>query len=44
LQKAILSNGGEVFQIIGDAFCAAFLTVLSAVTAAVTAQQELHRE
>ena len=44
LQKAILSNGGEVFQIIGDAFCAAFLTVFSAVTAAVTAQQELHRE
>ena len=44
LQEAITSNGGAVFQIIGDAFCAAFPTVLSAVSAAVSAQQELHRE
>src|SRR5919109_4357099 len=44
LQKAIVANGGEVFQIIGDAFCAAFPTVLSAISASVAAQQELHRE
>jgi predicted ATPase/class 3 adenylate cyclase/DNA-binding XRE family transcriptional regulator len=44
LQEAIVSNGGEVFQIIGDAFCAAFPTVLSAVSSAVISQQELHRE
>jgi len=44
LQKTITSNGGEVFQIVGDAFCAAFPTVQSALSAAVTAQQELHRE
>jgi transcriptional regulator with XRE-family HTH domain len=44
LQAAIESNAGVVFQIIGDAFCAAFPTVLSAVSAAVTAQQELYRE
>lgn len=44
LQEASTSNGGTVFQIIGDAFCAAFPTVLSAVSAAVTAQRELHQE
>src|SRR5215207_7539902 len=44
LQEAILANGGAVFQIVGDAFCVAFPTVLAAVSAAVTAQQELHRE
>jgi predicted ATPase/class 3 adenylate cyclase/DNA-binding XRE family transcriptional regulator len=44
LQEAITYNGGAVFQIVGDAFCAAFPTVLSAVSAAITAQQELHRE
>ena len=44
LQEAITSNGGAVFQIVGDAFCAAFPTVLSAVSAAISAQQELHRE
>ena len=44
LQDAISANGGEVFQIIGDAFCAAFRTVLSAISAAVTAQKELHEE
>src|SRR6266508_236709 len=44
LQGAIKSNGGLVFQIIGDAFCAAFPTALSAISAAVTAQQELHQE
>jgi predicted ATPase/class 3 adenylate cyclase/DNA-binding XRE family transcriptional regulator len=44
LQGAIESNGGLVFQIIGDAFCAAFPTAFSAISAAVTAQQELHQE
>ena len=44
LQEAIVSNGGTVFQIVGDGFCAAFPTVLSAISAAITAQQELHRE
>jgi predicted ATPase/class 3 adenylate cyclase len=44
LQEAIVPNGGDVFQIVGDAFCAAFPTVLSAISAAVTAQQELYRE
>jgi len=44
LQEAITSNGGSVFQIVGDAFCAAFPTVLSAVSAAVNAQRELHKE
>ena len=44
LQEAIVSKGGTVFQIMGDAFCAAFRTVRSALSAAVTAQQELYRE
>jgi predicted ATPase/class 3 adenylate cyclase/DNA-binding XRE family transcriptional regulator len=44
LQEAIVSNSGTVFQIVGDAFCAAFPTVLSAVSAAITAQQVLYRE
>ena len=43
LQEAITSNGGAVFQIVGDAFCAAFLTVPSALSAAVTAQRELYQ-
>jgi len=44
LQEAITSNGGEVFQIIGDAFCAVFTTAPSALSAAVTAQRGLHQE
>jgi predicted ATPase/class 3 adenylate cyclase/DNA-binding XRE family transcriptional regulator len=44
LQEAITSNGGTVFQIVGDAFCAAFLTVASAISAALTAQSELYQE
>ena len=44
LREAITSNGGTVFQIIGDAFCAAFPTVLSAVSAAMTAQREFFGE
>ena len=44
LNAAITSNGGEVFQIVGDAFCAAFPTVPGAISAAVKAQQELYQE
>ena len=44
LQEAIESNDGEVFQIIGDAFCAAFASPPSAISAAVTAQRELYQE
>jgi predicted ATPase/class 3 adenylate cyclase/DNA-binding XRE family transcriptional regulator len=44
LQEAIPSNGGSVFQIIGDAFCAVFPTAPSAIAAAVTAQHGLHQE
>jgi len=44
LQEAISSNGGIAFQIVGDAFCAAFPTASSAISAALTAQQNLHLE
>ena len=44
LQEAISSNGGNVFQIVGDAFCAAFPTASSAISAALTAQRALHQE
>jgi class 3 adenylate cyclase len=41
LRRAIESHGGYVFQVIGDAFCAAFGTAGDAVLAAVEAQREL---
>jgi class 3 adenylate cyclase len=44
LQEAITSNGGAVFQIVGDAFCSAFPIALPAISAAVTAQRELDHE
>jgi predicted ATPase/class 3 adenylate cyclase/DNA-binding XRE family transcriptional regulator len=44
LDEAISSNGGEVFQIVGDAFCAAFPTAPTAISAAVKAQCELYKE
>ena len=44
LQEAISSNGGNAFQIVGDAFCAVFPTASSAVSAAVTAQRTLYQE
>ncbi len=44
LQEAITSNGGEVFQIIGDAFCAAFPTAASAIFAAATSQRGFDQE
>jgi len=44
LQQAIESHGGYVFQIVGDAFCAAFQTASNAVTAARAAQRALAGE
>jgi predicted ATPase/class 3 adenylate cyclase len=44
LQHAIESLGGYVFQIVGDAFCAAFHTASDGVTAALTAQRALTAE
>ena len=41
LRSAIESHGGYVFQVIGDAFCAAFSTAADAVLAAVESQREL---
>src|SRR5512143_957771 len=44
LQQAIESNNGYVFQVIGDAFCAAFDTAGDAIRAAVKIQFDLHAE
>jgi predicted ATPase/class 3 adenylate cyclase len=44
LRQAIETQNGYVFQIIGDAFCAAFHTAPDAFKAALTAQQALVRE
>lgn len=44
LRTAVESHQGNVFQVIGDAFCAAFLTAGDALRAAVQAQSELHGE
>jgi predicted ATPase/class 3 adenylate cyclase len=44
LRIAIESNGGYVFQIVGDAFCAAFHTVTASVSAALAAQHALTGE
>jgi DNA-binding NarL/FixJ family response regulator/class 3 adenylate cyclase len=44
LREAIESNNGYVFQVIGDAFCAAFHTAGDAVRAAVKSQLDLHAE
>ena len=41
LKVAIESNGGYVFQIVGDAFCAAFHTAAAGVGAALAAQHAL---
>ncbi len=41
LHGAIEANGGYVFQIIGDAFCAAFRTGSESVAAALAAQRAL---
>src|SRR5574341_898469 len=44
LRKSIESNHGYVFQIVGDAFCAAFYKAGDALKAAYRAQQELQAE
>ncbi len=44
LREAIENNNGFVFQIIGDAFCAAFYKAGEALKAAVKTQQELQNE
>lgn len=44
LQAAIEAHNGYVFQIVGDAFCAAFHTSLDALNAAVHAQRMLWSE
>ena len=44
LRESIETNNGYVFQVVGDAFCAAFPTAADAVRAAVQAQLELHAE
>ena len=43
LQKSIEASHGYVFQIIGDAFCAAFHTATDALHAALAAQQDLQQ-
>ncbi len=44
LQETIDAKGGEVFQIVGDAFCAVFPSPISAISAAVIAQHKLYHE
>jgi predicted ATPase/class 3 adenylate cyclase len=44
LQSAIESHNGYVFQIIGDAFCAAFHTAGDALRAAAKSQMDLYNE
>jgi len=44
LQEAIESNNGFIFQIIGDAFCAAFHKAADALHASVKAQKDLQNE
>jgi len=44
LQQAIGAQAGYVFQIVGDAFCAAFSTPAAALSAALAAQRALQAE
>jgi DNA-binding NarL/FixJ family response regulator/class 3 adenylate cyclase len=44
LREAIESNHGYVFQVIGDAFCAAFHTAGDAIRAALKCQMDLQSE
>jgi predicted ATPase/class 3 adenylate cyclase len=44
LREAIEANQGYVFQVIGDAFCAAFHTAEDALQTAVKSQIDLHSE
>jgi class 3 adenylate cyclase len=42
LRASIETNGGHVFNAVGDAFCAAFATASAGLAAAVAAQRSLH--
>jgi predicted ATPase/class 3 adenylate cyclase len=44
LKTVIESNNGYIFQVIGDAFCAAFHTAGDALRAVVKVQKDLHSE
>src|SRR5712692_4764472 len=44
LRQTIESHSGYVFQVIGDAFCAAFATATDALKAALEVQRALHNE
>jgi len=44
LHTAIAAHGGQVFQVIGDAFCAAFAEADAAILAALEVQDVLHAE
>ena len=44
LAAAINANGGYVFQVVGDAFCAAFTTPAAGLAAALAAQRALRDE
>ncbi len=44
LKSAIESHNGYIFQIIGDAFCAAFHTTIDGFLAAIEAQRKLQTE
>lgn len=44
LRKAIEANNGYIFQIIGDAFCAAFHTASDALSAGIQSQLDLNHE
>ena len=44
LRTAIESHGGHIFQIVGDAFCAAFHIAPEALIAALEAQRALQTE
>jgi predicted ATPase/class 3 adenylate cyclase len=44
LRQAIQTHDGAIFQMIGDAFCAAFHTAPEALAAALDAQRMLHAE
>src|SRR6056297_2879351 len=44
LREAIESRSGHVFQIVGDAFCAAFSRPIDAVSAALSSQRALRSE
>jgi class 3 adenylate cyclase len=44
LSRAIEARNGSVFQVAGDAFCAAFHTADDALNAALDAQRSLHNE